>query len=69
MSQGQPKRRLKPRVLRDEDTEFGKMLKDPKNKAFHDKMVAIFRQDAREEIEALERSERLTRDDYKEVIY
>lgn len=69
MSDNIPRKRLKPRVLRVEETEIGRRLTtDPVARAHHDMIVAYFRELARPEIEASDRSERLTGDDLRQMV-
>jgi hypothetical protein len=58
----------KPRVRKVADTFFGKRLADPKAQQRHAEMVQQLREDAREEVEAVERSERLSQADLSVVI-
>jgi hypothetical protein len=51
------------RIMRIEETHFGKLLQDPEKRKHHDQIVAQLREEARPEIKALERSERITWED------
>ncbi len=54
----------KPRVPKLEETYYGQLyLNDPEARKRHDEILAKLREAARPEIEALERSERLTWED------
>ncbi|MEK7650330.1 MAG: hypothetical protein AAB364_00425 [Patescibacteria group bacterium] len=57
--------RLKPRILRVEETEIGKLLaSSAEARIRHERIVSEFREAAREELEAIERSRRLTAEDF-----
>lgn len=60
---------IKPRILKVEETYIGKLLQDPAERRRHDNVVNALRNAARPDIEAIRRSERLTSDDYRQMVY
>jgi hypothetical protein len=62
------KKLLKPRIKKIGETYFGQQLTDPKIQERHAQIVQQLRDAAKDEIELLERSERLTKEDFAVVI-
>jgi hypothetical protein len=62
------KRPLKPQIKKVSETFFGRQLADPEVMERHVQIVQQLRDVAKDEIELLERSERLTKDDFAVVI-
>jgi hypothetical protein len=62
------KKRLKPQIKKVSETFFGKQLTDPKVSERHALIVQQLRDEAKDELALLERSERLTKEDFAVVI-
>jgi hypothetical protein len=62
------KKRQRPQIKKVCETFFGKQLADPKASQRHAQIVQQLRDDAKDELAMLERSERLSKEDFAVVI-